>query len=74
MELAMGAERFRVASVDSEGIVIRAARRFPAGRGTLRLVVDRRVTTYHVYLPDGIDPERTDQSYQLLEAVEEAAA
>jgi hypothetical protein len=74
IELALDGERFSIASVGPANMVVRAARRVPAGRGTLRILVDRKPTTHHVYLPDGIDPARRRQAYHLLEATEEAAA
>jgi hypothetical protein len=74
MELTLDGERFRVASIGPDEVVVRGVRRVPPGRGTLRLVVDRKATMFHIYLPDGLDPDRVRHAYRLLDAVEEAAA
>ena len=74
MELILHGERFDVASLGSQDIVVRDARRVPAGQGTLRLVVDRKPTIFHVNLMHGINPSLREQTYQLLDTVEEAAA
>jgi hypothetical protein len=74
MELTVHGERFDVASLGSQDIVVRDARRVPAGQGTLRLVVARKTTIFHINLLHGIDPSLREQTYQLLGTVEEAAA
>lgn len=74
MTLFLHGERFDVASLGPNDIVVRSARPMPAGEGTIRLTIDGELTVFHVKLADGIDPVRRAQSYQLIDTIEEAAA
>jgi hypothetical protein len=74
MELTIHGERFNVASLGPSKFIVRNPRLVKPGAGTLRLLVDTRVTIYHMELIDGIDPKRGSQPYRLLSTIEEAAA
>jgi hypothetical protein len=73
MELAIEGERFSVASIGPNGMIVRAARHVRPGRGTVRLDVGGHVTVYDVWLVDGVDPGRDLQRFQLIGSREEAA-
>jgi hypothetical protein len=73
IDLFLGDERFNVSSVGPDELSIREARRMPAGPGTLRMTLDGKVTTRAVHLPDGIDPDRDRQSYQVVPMTQAAS-
>jgi len=72
-DLVIRGERFTVAALGPDHVVIHSARAMPPGRGTIRLKLDDHVTTYRVDLVDGLDPSRDEQVYRLLEPIEDAA-
>ena len=65
-ELTLHGERFAVAALGPDDVVVRSPRPVPAGRGTVRMVVDGQPTVYHVDLWLGIDPARREQAYRLI--------
>lgn len=74
IELFLGDARFNVASIGPSKMSLRGARATPPGRGTLRMTLGGKVTTRHVHLPDGIDPDRDLQTYQVIDAAAQDAA
>ena len=74
IELLLHGERFEVSSLGDGQLSLRSARAMKPGRGTVRVIVDSRVTTYQIEMHGGIDPAVRNQSFQLLSAGKEAAA
>jgi len=72
-DLVIRGERFTVAALGPDHVVIHSARAMPPGRGTIRLKLDDHVTTYRVDLVDGLTQAATSKSTALLETIEEAA-
>ena len=73
-ELTLHGERFKVAALGPDGVVLRSARPCDPGTGVIRVDVDGRVTLYHFDFTHGIDPARREQPVTLLRTIEEAAA
>lgn len=71
--LIIHGERFTVAALGPDHVVVLSARPVPPGHGIIHFRMDDHLTTYHVDLVDGIDPHRGEQVYRLLETIEEAA-
>jgi hypothetical protein len=65
-DLLIDGQRFAVAALGPEHVIVRLPRLVPAGEGTILFRADDEVTTYHIDLPQGIDPARHEQSYRLL--------
>ena len=65
-ELMLHGERFAVAALGPEDVVVRSPRVVAAGHGTVRMVVDGQPTIYEVDLWLGIDPTRREQAYRLI--------
>lgn len=70
MELQLGAELFSVASLSPDTIVINDPKpHVPAASGIVRVIVDGHVTTYHIELPEGVDPARRRQICRIVQPV-----
>jgi hypothetical protein len=54
--------------------ILRNARKMEPGNGIIQWNVDGQVTEYHASLPQGIDPQRNEQPFVLIDATTEAAA
>ena len=65
-ELTLHGERFAVAALGPDELVVRSARPVTAGHGTVRMVIDGQPTVYHVDLWLGIDPDRREQAYRMI--------
>jgi hypothetical protein len=74
MELELHGERFNVAATGSATLRLRNPRTMPPGRGTLRMTVNGNVTTTHVELIEGINPDQKVHAYKRVEQSEGAAA
>ena len=66
MELQVGDERFEVASLGGEKLIVSDARLLPPTTGIVRVIVDGQVTVYHVELPNGIIPEARHQLIRVV--------
>ncbi len=65
-DLLIHGHRLAIAALGPEHIVLRSPRLVAAGEGAIHLKVDSQLTIYHVDLPQGIDPNRREQSYRRL--------
>ncbi len=74
IELIVRGQQFNVASLGPDNVILRSARSLQPGTGIIRLMIDGHLTTYHVNLPQGIDPQRNEQPFVLIDATREAAA
>jgi len=68
IELEVGASKFSVGSLSADKLALRDAKSLPPLSGVVRLTVDGHVTVYHVELPEGIDPQRDEQIYHVVES------
>jgi hypothetical protein len=73
MELTLHGQRLQVASLGNGRLSVRDARPIPAGQGTVCVLIDGEPTVFSVDLFNGIDPQRSDQQFQMLGALQEAA-
>jgi hypothetical protein len=74
IELILHDERFDVASVGHDGVVVRNGRPMQSGEGIILMRVGEQATSFRVRLDSGIIPERREQPLQVLNAVAESAA
>jgi hypothetical protein len=72
-ELTLHGQRFALAAMGPNGIVVRSPRAMEPGRGTIRMIIDGRQTVYNVDLWLGIDPAKREQVFRLLTAAEVVA-
>jgi hypothetical protein len=66
-DLTIRGQKFTVAALGPEHLVLRSPRPVAAGEGTIHFKMDDHLTTYRIDLPQGIDPTRREQNYRLLE-------
>ncbi len=74
IELIVQGQQFNVASLGPDNAILRSARSVQPGTGMIRLTIDGHLTIYHIDLPQGIDPQRNEQPFVLIDATSEAAA
>ena len=74
IELVLHGHRFNVASVGPNMAILRNARKLEPGNGIIQWNVGGQITVYHAILPQGIDPQRNEQPFVLIDATSEAAA
>ena len=72
-ELEMNGERFSLASLAPGKLELHQAKEFPAGRATLRITVDRAVDVRVIELHEGIDPQRREQPFRVVEKMSAVA-
>jgi hypothetical protein len=65
MDLQVGDQRFEVASLGGDKMIVSDAKPLPACNGVVRVIVDGQVTVYHVELPEGIVPEARHQAMRV---------
>ena len=65
IELILHGERFSVASMGLNGLVIRAPKPLGRDRAVVTMAVGKHITRYDVLLPDGIDPGRHHQPFSI---------
>jgi hypothetical protein len=62
-QLQTDGQKFKLAAICDEYVVVREARAVPAGLATIFLQVDDRKSTLHIHLTRGIDPSQDEQPY-----------
>lgn len=73
-DLSIHGEVFKLAAMGPDCVTIQDARTMPPGQATIRMLVDHKLTIYHVELANGIDPNIYDQPARFLPVDEEALA
>jgi hypothetical protein len=66
-DLSIHGQKFTVAALGPEHVVVRSPCPVAAGEGIIHFTMDDHLTTYRIDLPQGIDPTRREQNYRLLE-------
>lgn len=66
-DLSIHGQKFTVAALGPEHVVVRSPRQIAAGEGIIHFKMDNQLTIYRIDLPQGIDPTRREQNYRLLE-------
>jgi hypothetical protein len=70
--LEIGNDKFAVAELGPDFLVLRSARRTAPSSGTLVVNVDGQEVVHRVMLPNGIDPDSYDQTLVHLETLAKA--
>ena len=62
-QLLVAGQKFKLAAISADHVVVREAQPLPAGPATIFLQVDERESIRDIHLTQGIDPSQDKQPY-----------